>query len=230
MDKKRSFVLYDYREQLKLIPDDERGRLLLALMDYAADGKLPDNLNAAGLMCFAFIRQTMDRDNEKYESICKARAKAGSKGGRPRKTFADEEKQAEAQKPIAFFEKQNNPEIDYEIDYEIDHDLEKESVKKKVRFAPPTLDDVKIYCQEKGFSIDEEYFIDFYTSKDWMIGKNRMKDWRAAVRNWNRSQRQESTTKAKKNRFHNLEEHEYDYDKMVWEGINGGDNHGDSSG
>jgi len=55
---------------------------------------------------------------------------------------------------------------------------------KVTRFVPPTLDDVKGYCQEKGYSIDCERFIDFYTAKNWMIGKNKMKDWKAALRNW----------------------------------------------
>ena len=54
-----------------------------------------------------------------------------------------------------------------------------------------------------------------------MVGKNRMKDWKAAVRNWDRReknpQRQDGAAEvAKKNRFHNLEEHGYDYDAMVW--------------
>lgn len=55
-----------------------------------------------------------------------------------------------------------------------------------VRFAPPTIDDVNAYCNEKGVAVDPERFIDFYESKGWMIGKNKMKDWKAAVRNWSR--------------------------------------------
>lgn len=51
-------------------------------------------------------------------------------------------------------------------------------------FIPPLLEDVKAYCQERGNGIDAEHFIDYYQSKGWMIGKNKMKDWRAAVRTW----------------------------------------------
>lgn len=40
------------------------------------------------------------------------------------------------------------------------------------------------FCQEKGFTIDPERFVDYYNSVGWMVGKNKMKDWRAAVRNW----------------------------------------------
>lgn len=225
MDKKNSFVLYtDYREQLRLLPDDERGRLMMALMDYAADGTVSGILSDAGQMCFAFIRQRMDRDNEKYANICKTRAESGAMGGRPRKADAGEENQVKAKKANGFSEKQKNPDNDNENDSDIDHDTEKESTKKNPRFAPPTLGDVREYCLKSGYNVDAERFIDFYTAKDWMIGKNKMKDWKAAVRNWNRSQRQESTAKAKpNNRFHNLEEHGYDYDRIVWDGIRTGE-------
>jgi len=57
-------------------------------------------------------------------------------------------------------------------------------------FQAPTLDEVQAYCQERGNSIDPERFIDFYASKGWMIGKNKMKDWKAAVRNWERRDRE----------------------------------------
>lgn len=97
----------------------------------------------------------------------------------------------------------------------------KENVKESIgRFAPPTLEDVIGYCQEKGYKIDAERFIDFYSAKGWMIGKNKMKDWKAAVRNWARSQRQESTTKAPaKNGFHNFDQRDTDYDALVMDQV-----------
>jgi len=64
-----------------------------------------------------------------------------------------------------------------------------ETPKKTKRFVKPTLDEVTEYCNLKGAGIDPQYFIDFYESKDWMIGKNKMKDWRAAVRTWMRKDR-----------------------------------------
>ena len=56
--------------------------------------------------------------------------------------------------------------------------------KSKKRFSPPTLEEVKAYCLERGNQVDAEQFIDFYQSKDWMVGKNKMKDWKACVRTW----------------------------------------------
>lgn len=63
----------------------------------------------------------------------------------------------------------------------------KDSIKSKAkstRFVPPTLEQVQDYCKERGNNVDAERFIDFYESKGWMVGKNKMKDWKACVRTW----------------------------------------------
>lgn len=55
------------------------------------------------------------------------------------------------------------------------------------RFQKPTLSEVETYCFERGNNIDAKYFMDFYESKGWVVGKSPMKDWRAAVRTWENS-------------------------------------------
>jgi hypothetical protein len=64
--------------------------------------------------------------------------------------------------------------------------LNKEEKKAETakRFAPPSIDEVQSYISEKGYSIDAESFVAFYTSKNWYVGKNKMKDWHAAVVTW----------------------------------------------
>ena len=54
-------------------------------------------------------------------------------------------------------------------------------------FKPPTADDVKSYCLERNNFVNAETFIDFYESKGWMVGKNKMKDWKACVRTWEKT-------------------------------------------
>lgn len=56
-------------------------------------------------------------------------------------------------------------------------------------FSPPTVDEVKEYCNERGNSIKAEHFIDYYATRGWMLGKVKMKDWRAAVRTWERNEK-----------------------------------------
>lgn len=61
---------------------------------------------------------------------------------------------------------------------------EKNSAKRERNTIPPSLEIVTAYCQERQNNIDAARFIDYYTAKGWMIGKERMKDWQAAVRTW----------------------------------------------
>lgn len=141
-EEKRSFVLYyEYRDHLQILSDEERGKLLLALMDYGATGEAP-TLTGAALMAFSFITSQMDRDAEKYAEKCKKRSEAGKQGGRPRKakeTEDDAEKaepytakpsgEKKAKKANAFYQKQskakkgdNDNENDNEDDNENDND------------------------------------------------------------------------------------------------------------
>lgn len=68
---------------------------------------------------------------------------------------------------------------------------------RKKRFAPPTLEEVKAYCSERNNSVDAQRFIDYYTSNGWKVGKNSMKDWKAAVRNWERDSKPQGKTPSK---------------------------------
>lgn len=84
-----------------------------------------------------------------------------------------------------------------DIDKELDIDKDKELNKnielnknnniygvKSTRFVPPTVDEIKEYCLERNNNVDAEKFYDFYQAKGWMVGKNKMKDWKAAIRTW----------------------------------------------
>ena len=64
----------------------------------------------------------------------------------------------------------------------------------KGRFKKPTLDQVNDYCIERKNNIDSIRFFDYYESKGWMIGKNKMKDWKACVRTWERRETKKTTT------------------------------------
>ena len=81
---------------------------------------------------------------------------------------------------------QNGYEMDtqYSIDKNsIDKNNIKENIKRKV-FKKPTLEEVQEYCKERNNNIDPNNFIDFYESKDWYVGSNKMKDWKACIRTW----------------------------------------------
>ena len=225
---KNSFVLYtDYLSHIELLTLEQRGALLTAIMYYASGMELPD-MDGMTEMAFSFIRAQMDKDNEKYEKIVESRREAGKKGGRPpeEKANAFSEKQNKSKKANGFSEKQtkakkpDNDNVDVNVNDRKENSLS--GVKEK-RFAPPTPDEVQEYAKQNGYDVGADRFVNFYESKGWMIGKNRMKDWRAAVRNWARSERQGMAADAQRqgmaakpsiNRFRNFEEHGYDYESI----------------
>lgn len=76
--------------------------------------------------------------------------------------------------------------------------LEKENTNtnvlvQKKSFVPPSVEEVRNYCNERKNGIDPEMFVDFYQSKGWMVGRNKMKDWKSAVRTWERKNRTAET-------------------------------------
>lgn len=58
---------------------------------------------------------------------------------------------------------------------------------KRKRFIPPLLEEVQAYCIERGNNVDAERFINYYSSNGWQVGRNKMKDWKAAVRTWEKN-------------------------------------------
>ena len=66
---------------------------------------------------------------------------------------------------------------------------------KGTRFTPPSVDEVNDYCDQRNNSVDPQTFIDFYQAKGWMVGKNKMKDWKACVRTWETNRKQRSKPK-----------------------------------
>ena len=65
----------------------------------------------------------------------------------------------------------------------------------KGRFKKPTINDINDYCKQRNNTIDAETFFDFYESKDWKVGKNKMKNWKACVRTWEKRNNNKTKTK-----------------------------------
>ena len=107
--------------------------------------------------------------------------------------------------------------LDIDKEKDIEEEKKKNSnVKARSRFTPPTLDEVKAYCRERGNNVDAERFIDYYTANGWKVGKNSMKDWKAAVRTWERSDSGKPTPAPKQGGIMD------DYERMDERIMNGG--------
>lgn len=69
-------------------------------------------------------------------------------------------------------------------------DIDNKTDNKRYIFRVPTVEEVADYCRERNNGIDAEQFVDFYSSKGWKVGNNKMQDWKAAVRTWERRRKQ----------------------------------------
>ena len=76
--------------------------------------------------------------------------------------------------------------IDIDIEEDIDIDNKKENIKRK-NFKKPTLEEVEAYIKETNLNVNAQNFMDYYESNGWVVGRSKMKDWKATARRWSRN-------------------------------------------
>ncbi len=165
-----SFVFYrSFHEAIKDFPKDQYGALMYAVIEYALDGIEPE-LGEWESRLFTLMRPQIDANAKKRRD--------GSRGGRPTaktetKTETKPERKAETktERPA---EKTQTAESKPEIPAKTE----------TARFVKPTAEEVKAYAKEKGYKVDVERFIAYYDANGWRVGKNPMKNWKAALQNW----------------------------------------------
>lgn len=173
-------VLPSYYEAIRDLPDEERLKLYDALFDFGFGNEiseLPPILNSL----FRLIEPTLAK-SIKFEAKQKAN---GQKGGRPPKP-RDNPDETQTEPKETQSNSGGNLAVAFDVANDIDVAIEKEADKppRASRFSPPSVEEVAAYCQERRNHINPQQFIDFYSAKGWMIGKNRVKDWKACVRTW----------------------------------------------
>lgn len=189
---KRSIVIYDeWGSLFSHLPTETAGTLIQMICDYSfGDGQSTSENEMVNAM-FAMIKKKLDEDSANYDEAIKKRSNAGKEGMKKRwgkKTTITEDNTA--------ITNDNNVIADKAEDNSVENDITNTTVpvsdkdnKKRERFTPPSLQEVKDYCCERSNSVDPEAFVDFYTSKGWKVGNQAMKDWKAAIRMWERNDR-----------------------------------------
>ena len=91
----------------------------------------------------------------------------------------------------------STPEIELEKEIKIEKEIDSSAstTTKRKRFEKPSISDIKQYCMERNNNIDASQFYDYYESNGWKVGKNSMKDWKAAVRTWERNEYRKPNSK-----------------------------------
>ena len=175
-------LYHSYLKSVEPLNDAERGRLFTACLTYSMTGAEPD-LRGNERFVWPTIREQIDRDTKKYSDFCKKQQENIRKrwdttvydgtSGIPDDTKHTKEKEKEKENILS------SPNVEDSI----------ERTPARKRFTPPTLAEVTAYCRERQNAVDPQRFIDYYTANGWKVGKNSMKDWKAAVRTWEGKQR-----------------------------------------
>ena len=200
------FTFYrSFWDAIKVLPPKDRNALLPAICAYALDGEEP-MLTGIQMSIFMLIRPTLDTSARKAENgrrgASRAEANEEQTGSKPEaneeqtgsKPEANEEqtgskpeanRKQTASKPEANGKQTaNEKEGEGEKEKEIENESYTRARAREARFSPPSVEEVAAYCRERGNGVDAQAFVDFYTSKGWKVGSSPMKDWRAAVRTW----------------------------------------------
>lgn len=198
-----SIVFYDsWGRMICDLPNEQAATLIKMVFNYTFNDLVSESDDITVNAIFGMIKEKLDEDADKWEETRRARSEAGKRGNAVRwgnrKTSQGDNLPSQKIAKIAVSDSVSVSVSDKDI--------------KRSRFTPPSLDDVSNYVKDKGYNVDPEAFIDFYTSKGWKIGKDTMKDWRAAVRTW---ARRDNKPKAQKdNKFNEFEQNTYDYDEL----------------
>lgn len=174
--KRTQFTFYEsFYKAVKMIKNpDARAQAYDIICAYALYGEEPnmDLLQDFAAIAFELIKPNLDSSRRKAENG----KIGGSKKQNSSKTKANyNQDKVESNKEN---EKENKKEKEKEIE------IEKDIIDKRKRFTPPTVEEVQSYCIERRNTVDAERFVDFYSAKGWKVGNQPMKDWRAAVRTW----------------------------------------------
>lgn len=191
--KERGFVAYhSYLRTLEPLSDAEVGRLFRACLEYSETGTEPE-LRGNERIMWPTLKHQIDRDANEYREKCEKLRQNGMNGVRARKAKGNQTQPNGNQMVVA-----NNQMVANENENENETispynppvgDVEKKANK---RFVKPTEDEVAAYCKERGNTISAAAFVAFYDSNGWRVGKNPMKDWKAAVRTWEQKRKKEA--------------------------------------
>lgn len=195
-------LYFDILPALDKLPNAAVGELLLAALHYAQDGIEPTFEDSSLGFAWAFLRPSIDRDGVTYEgkrlkgdwlTYCRQCKKDGV-DALDFETWRERVDNGTLQTPTAPIPTTTTSPTPTPSTTTTPNNIGADKPPKRPRFVPPTLDEVTAYVKERGSAVDPQGFIDFYSSKGWMVGKSLMRDWKAACRNaehwerWGKSQ------------------------------------------
>ena len=168
-------IFTDFLDVVEPLGDSAAGRLFKAMLRYAMDGTVPVLKGKEGV-AWTVARQHMDREAEVYEKKVKHLKRGNVPVTEKKGSVSEQDKDKE---------KDNDKDKDKDkYIYMGGKPPEAPAPKAHIYIQPPSLEEIRSYCQERGNQVDPEYFYHYYQSNGWRVGKNPMRDWKAAVCAW----------------------------------------------
>lgn len=155
------------RELVRQLSPETAVNVLLACWDFLETGEKPGALSPIENVAFASFIPDLEEAWNSY--VQRINAKKASKESVDIDRY-----------------RMTSVETEEETDSILLRNIDRERANKSPhsRFVPPTVDEVQAYCLERNNGIDANLFVDFYEARGWMVGKGKMKSWKAAVRTW----------------------------------------------
>ena len=188
-ENKKSFVLYsDQKELFEMLPDESAGKLIKHIFQYVND-ESPKTDDQLVKIAFASIRQQLKRDLERWKQITEERSASGTVGNLKRwhkdtyKKFVSGELTLEESLEIAKSRTAIKPIANIAVNDTVNV-IDKENIKRNF-FTPPTEEDITAFFLSKASTkVEADKFRNFYESKGWMVGKNKMQKWKNSASGW----------------------------------------------
>ena len=162
---------------MKIRSKSERNALAFAMISFGFTGKIPSDLklNQSNLILFEAIKNNFiaKKQGGREKRLANSSQTVSQSLSDNRYQITDNIHSLD--KSSSCINTQNEKQLDLET-----------AIKKVTRFVKPTAEEIKSYCEETERQIDADRFLDYYNANGWKVGKNPMKDWKAAVRNWTR--------------------------------------------
>jgi hypothetical protein len=194
--ERNSFVFYSsFLRAIKAVKNERmRGELALAIIEYGIKGTMTECGDVVSI-AMELIKPQIDVNNSRYTNGCKGGAPFGNMNAKkqPKNNLKQPNENENVNEDVDLFI--SNEKININKTTPVVLSDEKKIKKENLVFKPPTVDEVAAYVFEKNYNVDAETFVNFYESKGWLIGKNKMKNWRASVATWQKNENSKDNQK-----------------------------------
>lgn len=164
---RESFIFYrSFFDAIKELESEKKAEIYDAIFSYSFEEKEPI-LKGISASIFTLIKPQLDANRKRFENGCKEKKKSKTKA-KPKQT-------------------KSKTEANKNVNVNVNENENEELESKSKKFIKPTLQEIQSYCQERKNSVNPQKWMSHYESNGWKVGKNQMKNWKAAVRTWENS-------------------------------------------